>query len=208
MSDRNYRPSAPPYEPEQRFGQRRRMSVNRNERHPQAVEMDELWVSFFNMCYETAEDAVKNGWVSVMDIEDSEPYLFYGLTGKTILEAIFRSWNREGIQMAIGNILTAENCPHQHRDLYVSLEQIKTMLKALNMEASGKDELRKIVLYGNSNHEFKSNLTDAQSVAYHRAAAVIQDVSIQVSQLSFFKQQFQNIFSLLLMCLKADDAGD
>jgi len=166
--------------------------------------MDELWVSFFNMCYETAEDAARHAWISLQDVEDSEPYLFWGLTGKTVLEAVFRSENRNGIQMAIGNILTVQNCPPQHHTLYHGLEKVKDMVKALKLDAQGRDELRKLVLYGNSEREFKSNLTPTQHTAYNRVAGAIQSISIQVSQLSFFKQQFQNIFNLLVICLRAE----
>jgi hypothetical protein len=61
-----------------------------------------------------------------------------------------------------------------------------------------------MVLYGNANaperKQPSSALAEAQIVEFKRVAAKIQSVSIRISQLPFFKYQFQNIFDLLLSC--------
>ena len=49
--------------------------------------MDRLWVSFYNACFSSAEEAVQLGWIPLEDVKDTEPYLIWGITGKTVLEA-------------------------------------------------------------------------------------------------------------------------
>jgi len=166
--------------------------------------MERLWVSFYNACYESAEDAIRNQWVPIEHFEDFEPYLIWGITGKTILEALYRSEPMEGIQMALGFILTRTNCPPNHRELYENLMAAKEFISHLELTPQQKIDLKRVVLFGAS-EESSSKCDDIpvdMRVSYNRAAALIQNVSIQISQLQFFRQHFQDVFNLLIECCK------
>ena len=167
------------------------------------VDMDKVWVSFFNMCFEMSEHALLKGWITSDEIKDHEPYLYWGLTGATVLETVFRSENIRGLQLATGYILTPETCPIEHVELFQALVSLRAMVKKLQLDGVLRDELRQMVIYGNADvpERKQSNvLTDSQTVEFKRVAAKIQSVSIRISQLWFFKDQFQNIFELLLIC--------
>jgi hypothetical protein len=94
------------------------------------MDMDRVWVSFFNMCFEVSEHALKKGWITCVEIGDNEPYLYWGLTGATVLETVFRSEN------LTGHTLMANTCPSEHAALFQALLDIRSMVKPSSLMPS------------------------------------------------------------------------
>ena len=168
------------------------------------IPIDALWVSFFNVCFEVTEDALDQHWIQMTEIVDQEPYLFFGLTGKTILDAIFRSMDLSGLRISLGHTLTDQNCPAPHRELVSRANEIKKSIRDLNMNSDQRNELRRMTLYQHSDKEFKCNVSLEDRVKYNRIVGQIHAISIVISQLPFFKEQFHNIFCLLTVCRATD----
>mmetsp|Transcript_43222 Transcript_43222/g.97687 ORF Transcript_43222/g.97687 Transcript_43222/m.97687 type:complete len:203 (+) Transcript_43222:481-1089(+) len=63
----------------------------------QLMAMDAIWNSFFCACALALNEAVEAGWVAREDVEDSEPYLFLGVPGLVLFNALERSLGSEGV---------------------------------------------------------------------------------------------------------------
>jgi len=59
------------------------------------ANMDDIWTSFFNRAYEVGFQAVQSGLLTNDEILDQEPFLYLGLPGATVLDAIIRSLPHE-----------------------------------------------------------------------------------------------------------------
>jgi hypothetical protein len=89
------------------------------------------------------------------------------------------------------------------------LLKAKAAIMAMGLSVVEKDELRRIVLYGSSpEHEFKSQVGEDVHNHLVRLSSGITDISIQITQLPFFREQINNIFTLLISCHANESSGN
>lgn len=79
--------------------------------------------------FEIAEHALRVGLLPASDIKRRERYLYFGLVGSTIVDALFRSLDRPGILLAEGATITDFNCPPEHTQMFQGLMNLKASLQ-------------------------------------------------------------------------------
>ncbi len=55
------------------------------------MQFEAIWQSVLNRCFIVAEEAIQAGLIQVVEVEDEEPFLYFGLIGATVLDALQRS---------------------------------------------------------------------------------------------------------------------
>lgn len=192
--ENNSAPSAPPPVPAP--SALLAYNTRQSEVATKPLDMERAWSSFFNRCYEMGDHVLYIGMLSLEEVEEEAPFLYLGLPGITLLECVIRSLNVEGMQLAVGDIVTAKNCPSEYMDLLLAGEKLKSMWRERPLSKAEKYTLQCVTLFAGSKDV--PSVEDANLQTHiNRMSAILQSLSIQISQLPFYKKQFNSILSLL-----------
>lgn len=172
------------------------LNVPVSNQAPKSVDMERVWTSFFNRCYEMGDHVLHIGMLSRDEVEEEAPFLYLGLPGITLLECVLRSLKVEGMQLAVGDVVTTANCPPEYLGLLQAGEKLKSMWLERPLSKSEKYTLQCVTLFAGSKDLPPIENAELQT-QINRMAAILQSLSIQISQLPFYKKQFNSILSLL-----------
>ena len=91
----------------------------------------------------------------------------------------------------------------EYKLLFEALLSAKSLVESLYLSSQEMYELKQVILCGQG--ERKLDLPNDMEIQYNDVAAKIHDITIQISQLTFFKKHFDNIFHVLTQCYEFDD---
>lgn len=161
------------------------------------VSMGDLWGSFFASSLVAGEQAVSSGVLPADDVECREGHVYLGLPGLTLLEAVLRSLvvDQPGIVLARRVLVRTEMCPKEVLPMFQELVEVRDELKRLGVAKTSDDAdfLRQTVLFAGADREITSELAEERRMELRRQAARVQGVATAVTQLSFYKQNFEQV---------------
>jgi hypothetical protein len=179
----------------------------------------EIWGLFFNdvcrlgvsLCQGVPPQLVEKGgteiedgtpWIDQEEVEVQEPYLFIGLPACALFNKIFLSFrDKDAVILSDGRRIVAENCPSTFKALFEMLLLTKSMLNDLVQQNGDHLEPRDVLwmqqflLYSSSPREiFLSDIPSAeQRQQYRQALSHLVGVSIELTQLPHFKDNFMTV---------------
>ena len=169
---------------------------------PSSPAGDVIWASVLNRCFAIGEQAIADRLVPIEDVRAEEPYLYLGLVGATILDALRRSLalkSADGIELAIGRTITLATCPSELEPLMKALVAVKQGLIAAAFSDVEWQALRRTILWAQA--EGKPDplhgIESGKAVAINRCAAGLQSVATSVTQMPTFKNNFSCVLRLL-----------
>jgi hypothetical protein len=163
--------------------------------------LDAVWSAVLNRTYEVGEAAIGEGLVPAQDVHDQEPYLYFGLVGATILDALKRSMGKgaDGVELATGRVITLSTCPAELVPLMKVLVHIKGLLFKHAVTAPEWLALRQAILWSHADGrpDPMAKIPAARVPALNSIVAAMLSVCSQVTQLDYFKQNFAAVLNLL-----------
>jgi hypothetical protein len=142
------------------------------------------------------DHALYIGMLSMDEVEEEAPFLYLGLPGITLLECVLRSLSVDGMQLAVGDVVTAANCPPEHMGLLQAGQKLKEMWLERPLSKTEKYTLQCVTLFAGSK-DLPPLEDEKLQTHINRMSSILQSLSIQISQLPFYKKQFNSILSLL-----------
>jgi len=158
--------------------------------------MDRVWTSYFNALFAVTEEAIESRKIPLDDLRQQEPYIFFGLTGATVLRCVVNSLKEpQGIRLAVGLTMLPESCPVEHKEM---LNIMLALKQRIPRDIEYQWLLEQMILYGNSEHKVVTRIQETYIPGLKQIAAQIQAVSIHITQQHFFQSQFQSMLELIL----------
>jgi hypothetical protein len=170
--------------------------------HVPAKPETAIWESVLNKAFEVGEQALADKLITIEEVRDEEPYLYLGLIGASVLDALRRSLKakaEDGIELASGRMITMATCPPDLEPLMKVLVALKRSLLNADFTENEFGALRKAVLWAQAEGkpESMAGIAADRAVLVNRTAAAIQSVTSQVTQLPVFKDKFGHVLKLL-----------
>lgn len=171
------------------------------------LSLEEIWGSFFVQVHTEAKAALAARWITIDDL--AEPFIYVGLPAVALVDTLTRSLGAPhgSIVLACGMPITKLNSPPELYGLLDLLVTARSLMAGEAIWASTSPtsaawlaHLKHRVLMTHSVLEIPplAGATQAQQLHINRVTAQIQAVALGVSQLYFFKQNFQDILESLL----------
>eukprot|EP00658_Telonema_sp_P-2_P030351 TRINITY_DN22932_c0_g1_i2.p1 TRINITY_DN22932_c0_g1~~TRINITY_DN22932_c0_g1_i2.p1 ORF type:complete len:280 (-),score=59.51 TRINITY_DN22932_c0_g1_i2:251-1090(-) len=160
------------------------------------ISMDDLWGSFFSQSELVCLEALRDGLLSPDAVHELDPFLFIGLPGLTLLEAVLRSRGNVGLEMSTGLVVTASNVPAEVAGLYRALDTCKLAMEPFDLTQHDCEFLRYAVLFAETDGlgVEPTRPDDERKVALRsQIVATVRSVATQVTQLSFYKANFLDV---------------
>jgi hypothetical protein len=154
--------------------------------------------SFYNLMYETIENAITNEVLTREDIEDMEAHIFTRLPALTLFETLMRSViaKTDGI-LLIDNItpVNAENCPltESFPDLIRAMLATKVTLSSLTAE-----QLEVVRMQVATGKELTAAQIKLKTDVCQQAITAINQMAVLISQRSVFKQKITELLNVYL----------
>ena len=164
--------------------------------------LDAVWKSFFNQAYSVAEECVRKNLLTRDDLKSGAPFLYLGIPALTVLLAIERSARTAGIVLAAdGVVVTADNCPEPHRAFLDQMLKAKTLFVDAHLAKDEFAEAKKRALFKEDEDKaallFKALPDKGRDEIVDRVVAATIGVAVLISQLAFYKEQFNTVIELL-----------
>lgn len=165
-------------------------------------ELSDIWTAVLNRSYDVGLDALNDKLISESDVVDCEAFLYIGIIGATILDAVKRSMSlsSDAIELASGKVVTLKTCPTDLKLLMTALTGVKKIVfeSKLDEKANEWVQLRTVVLWADAENKKEVVFVSPQrKITLNKIAAGIQSIVTQVTQMKFFKDNFGQIMKLL-----------
>ena len=167
------------------------------------LHSDVIWQSFFDRAYELSFQCLKLGVLVLEDYADLEPFLFIGLPSLVLVEAVHRSIDCEGIVLATGIVVTAENCPLEQTKLFYTIDQFKKQFSELHLNTYELCLLKLNLLFASACNKappapIASRVEAKRIVQINCISSEVNAVSILISQMPIFKDKFARVLARVL----------
>jgi hypothetical protein len=162
-----------------------------------------IWESVLNRAFEVGEQAIKDGLITAEEVRDESPFLYFGLFGASVLDALQRSLPlkaNDAVLLASGSTVTLASCPADLKELMTALVSVKSGLAKANFSPVEWTALRRTVLWSQAEDKPPPCAAVADKTRIlniNAVAAGIQSIITQVTQLTTFKQRFGHLLTLL-----------
>ena len=167
------------------------------------IHSDVIWQSFFDRAYELSFQCLNLGVLVLEDFSNLEPFMFIGLPSLVLVEAVHRSIDYEGIILATGIVVTAENCPGEITKLFHTIDRFKKNFSELGLNTHELCLLKLNLLFASAcdkappapiaNHVEADRIVQINSIS-----AEVSGVSILISQMPIFKDKFGRVLARVL----------
>ena len=162
-----------------------------------------IWDSFFVIAYELSMRCLYLGVLMVDDFTELEPFLFIGLPSLVLVEAVHRSMDHEGIVLATGIVVTAENCPDEVRDMFHAIARFKKLFSELELNSFELSWLKLTLLFATSSEkappvEIGKRVSADRMERVNAIRSEVIGVSILLTQMLIFKDKFGKIISRVI----------
>ena len=172
---------------------------------PHSLEMQRIWLSFFNACFACGVRSIQTGILSSEDVEDCEPYLFLGLPALAASECCIRSVGRTGLVLSDNSLAKASELSG---DVEVSIcAQMMELVSAFEaaqaatgttgplIDAAELQVLRVKVLHASGDAMICGN--PQSDVLLNQLCGKAVSIATQASQLVFFRGAFMLVIEAL-----------
>lgn len=167
------------------------------EPEPFTGDIGSVWRLVFLQVTNCGREALAAGSISGDELEAQEPFLFVGLPGLCMLEAVLRSERcpPEALQLVTGQLLTARNLPDGPAvpQLFAAMLRARQDLEALRLRPEEVQFARQTVLRAGA--DTASNLPQEPQGARRgqimRLVSLFQGIATDISQLPFFRTNIQ-----------------
>ena len=169
------------------------------------VKLEEtvIWDSFFVIAYELSMRCLSLGVLVVDDFTELEPFLFIGLPSLVLVEAVHRSMDCEGIVLATGTVVTAENCPDEVMNMFHAIARFKKMFSELELNSFELSWLKLNLLFATSSDktppvEITKRVSPDRMERINAIRSEVVGVSILLTQMLTFKNKIGKVISRVL----------
>jgi hypothetical protein len=168
--------------------------------------VEEIWKNFFGACFDDGAAALTSGELNPEDVLDREVFFFIGLPARTLLGTCLRSLGRadDSFVLSSGAIVRREGVPQELLPLFTALAMVRAELSSVPQPLASEEVafLQHETLFGfeqqerpNPQRELLSGPSRVGEL--HRVAGALQAIATQVTQLAFYKQNFDEILTEL-----------
>jgi hypothetical protein len=160
--------------------------------------IDQIWECFFGSCYEDALVSLRVGQLKPAHVLDREAFFFIGLPACTLLGACIRSLTQEDGSFVLSNglLVRQADVPEPMRPLFDALATMRDDLGTAPPNETELVFLSDRCLFGSTPGSEGGDLT-ARQQALHRLSGGLQSIATQLSQLPFYKNNFDDILRAL-----------
>ncbi|KTD62039.1 hypothetical protein [Legionella spiritensis] len=170
------------------------------------ITTDLIRETFYNEMVTQTLQAINNGFITRDHLEEQEPFIYFALSGLTLLEAIRQSMDCTGIELLGGKAVTNENCPMEidpqtnFPKLIESILAVKELMKPLFAKTDVSDEEYKAIQYLclSREEDMPDDLSSHLTSRATKCAAMINSMSVQISQSKVFQGMVQDVIELCL----------
>ena len=167
------------------------------------LHSDVIWQSFFDRAYELSFQCLNLGVLVLEDFADLDPFLFIGLPSLVLIEAVHRSVDYEGIMLATGVVVTAENCPEELTKLFHSIDLFKKKFSDLRLDTYELCLIKLNLLFASACDKappvpITTRVEASRIVQINVISSEVNGISILISQMPIFKDKFGRVFARVL----------
>jgi hypothetical protein len=164
----------------------------------QEVTIDTIRQTFYNLMVDevfSSGDVNAEGRSPLIRKEhliDQDAFIFFALSGLTILSSVKSSLDNKGIWLQNGAIVTELNCPPSYQPLFKHLIQIKQKYKSLGVTPN-QFQLIKICVVNDPDLVIPDQLKILQTPQLMSLVSTITDLAINISAIAHFKEVLNDV---------------
>ncbi len=173
-------------------------AVDTQQERKQEVTIETIRQTFYNLMVDevfSSQDVNAEGSPPLIRKEhlvDQDAFIFFALSGLTILSSVKSSLDNTGIWLQNGGIVTEQNCPPAYVPLFKHLILIKQKYKSLNLTPD-QSKLVKLCVINDPDLVIPEHLKPLQTPQVMSLVSTITDLAINISAIGHFKEVLNDV---------------
>jgi hypothetical protein len=165
------------------------------------ITIETIRETFYNII---GEEVIINNLVSKQDLIDQEPHIYFTMSSFAIVNRIINSLEEKtnGIRLLNNNVVTADNCVDEYKQLFTALITIKDTIIKMKLQKEQLDFIKASIAVNNSlNNTLSPELLQYKTSELMAIVGNITNLSIQISQIGHFKSIINDIITYCIDAL-------